>query len=118
MKIKILLRFGRNALSYTVSLRGKSEPSTFNTCWQPLLPQMVQVKSGISLSVVEIVNIAKDLQFNHQDVEELPQEELMVLVDASTSDAWIDENMGNEWVLNHNYWNWIGNLISLKLIVR
>lgn len=52
------------------------KPSTLNSCWKPLLPQMVQAiqdESTISLPVTEIVNIASRLSdeefaVNHQDV--------------------------------------------------
>ncbi|GFR29440.1 tigger transposable element-derived protein 1 [Trichonephila clavata] len=55
------------------------KPSTFNACWKPLLPQMVQAiqdDSTISLPVTEIVNIASRLSdeefaVNYQDVKEL-----------------------------------------------
>ncbi|CAK9810812.1 Tigger transposable element-derived protein 1 [Anthophora plagiata] len=91
------------------------KPSTLNACWKPLLPQMVQAiqdDSTISIPVKEIVNIASRLSdeefaVNHQDVRELvlgeetlDEEELMELIDASTSNALVNENMENEWVPN------------------
>ncbi|GFQ85656.1 tigger transposable element-derived protein 1 [Trichonephila clavata] len=61
------------------------KPSTLNACWKSLLPQIVQAiqdDSTISHPVTEIVNIASRL------------------IDVPTSNALVNGNKENEWVLN------------------
>uniref|UniRef100_A0AAF5I336 DDE-1 domain-containing protein n=1 Tax=Strongyloides stercoralis TaxID=6248 RepID=A0AAF5I336_STRER len=87
------------------------KPSTLNACWKPLLLQMVQAMQDeftISLPITEIVNTASQLSdeeflVSHQEVRDLVLEketldevELMELIDASTSNALVNENVENE----------------------
>ena len=88
------------------------KPSTLNACWKPLLPQMVQTENNISTSVKEIVSIASGLSGEGfadlipEDVEELLREEslneenLLDLIEASTSNVSVEENADNESVTN------------------
>ena len=83
-----------------------------NACWKPLLPQMVQIENDISASVTEILSIASGLSgegfadLSHEDVEELlrkeslNEEELLLFIDASTSNVSVEENADNESVTN------------------